>query len=352
MRVLAIGSDRSICNSQSSSAGRQRAYGMHFGSLAIIVFAHRALKLRSSALSESVQVYPTCSRFKLLYGLDAVRMAQKLSGIDVVTVQDPFEAGLVAWVIAKLKGVGLHVQVHTDPFAPEFSLTRLNRLRLCIMRFVLGRADRIRVVSSRIQEGIIREQLSSAPVSVLPIFVDLSSFTASKAGELANRFAKFDMRFLVVSRLEKEKNILLAISAFAEAASEKDCLIIVGEGSLRAKLEREASGRGIATRVFFEGQKNPDRYYALADVVLVPSSYEGYGLVIAESLAAKKPVIATDVGAARELGAIVTTAADFANAIRKWKSEGPFAASLKHYPYDSFEEYVEAYCFDITRTKQ
>lgn len=352
MKVLAIGSDRSICNPQSVSADRQRAYGTKFESLSIIVFAHRALKLRPVALSESVHVYPTRSRSKLMYGLNALQIARKLGDIDVVTAQDPFEAGLIAWIIARLKRAALHVQLHTDPFAPEFALSRMNRLRLRMMRFVLRRADRIRVVSSRIQEGIVRENLSNSPVSVLPIFVDLSSFARASAGELAHRFAKFETRFLVVSRLEEEKNVSLAISSFAKSASEKDCLVIVGEGTLHAKLEREVSTLGIASRVFFEGEKNPKQYYALADIVLVPSRYEGYGLVIAESLAAKKPVIATDVGAARELGAIVTATTDFADAIRKWKSEGPFTATLQHYPYHSFEEYVEAYCADIASTKQ
>ena len=84
-----------------------------------------------------------------------------------------------------------------------------------------------------------------------------------------------------------------------------------------------------------------------ADVVLVPSRYEGYGLVSVEALAAGVPVIATDVGVAREAGAIVISDKKFVQEIVHWIETGPRKASLLNYPYRDFDDYAERYVADI-----
>ena len=103
----------------------------------------------------------------------------------------------------------------------------------------------------------------------------------------------------------------------------------------------------VESRVFFEGARDAALYYALADLILVPSKYEGYGLVIVEALAAGKPALSTDVGIAREAGAIVTSEQNFATDLTRWFESGPRAGGLKNYPYKNFEEYVRAYCGDV-----
>lgn len=350
VKVLAIGSDRSIVNPKSASAERQIAYGQHFDALDIIVFSRGAYEQANVTLSAGVHVYPTQSRSRLLYGLDAMRIAWHLPKPDVVTVQDPFESGLVGWLIARLRGAKFHVQVHTDFLSPHFD-GAVNRIRRILARFVLARADRIRVVSNRIKESLLSTnhyQLST--ISVLPVFVDIARFRGAHAGILAGRFARFATRLLIVARLEREKNVTLALESFAKAAPPDACLIIVGDGRERRALEKRASPPGVASRVFFEGNTNPLPYYAVADLLLVPSRYEGYGLVIIEALAAGKPVLSTDVGIAREAGAIVTDAAHFAESLKAWLENGPREGQLQHYPYRSFEEYVQIYCNDVIST--
>jgi glycosyltransferase involved in cell wall biosynthesis len=125
-------------------------------------------------------------------------------------------------------------------------------------------------------------------------------------------------------------------------------LTIVGEGSEHESLIQRAKHAGIESRVEFVGwQHDIGRYLARADVVLVPSRYEGYGLVIVEALAAGVPVIATDVGVAREAGAIVASERQFIPTFLKWLADGPRSASLVNYPYRNYMEYVEQWCADI-----
>jgi glycosyltransferase involved in cell wall biosynthesis len=351
MRILQIGSDRSkrgVLYPGSVGYARQEAYAKEFGTLDIIAFSRSADGAKESR-SEHLHVVPTDSASSLFYGLDALALAKRSPRPDVVSVQDPFETGLVGWLIAKRLNVPLHVQVHTDFLSPAYaSHSLLNRMRVLIAAFVLKRATRIRVVSERIKTEIEKNYHLKAPVTVLPIYVDIGKFKHAPVDPaLADRFQKFKTKLLVVSRLEPEKDIELAIRSFAKVAPSDSCLIIVGQGSEYARLKMITRELGVEGRIFFEGETEGARYYPLADLVLVTSRYEGYGLVIIEGLASGKPVLSTDVGVAREADAIVSSEKNFADDLKAWFENGPRNAELRNYPYKNLDDYVRSYCEDI-----
>lgn len=334
MRVLQIGSDRSrrgILFPDSLAAQRQKAYAKAFGSLDIIGFS-----LTSDAAheyqKEGLHVVPTNSSAKLLYALDAMRIAKYLPSPDVVSVQDPFEIGFIAWLVALRLRAPLHVQVHTDFLSPEYAkLSILNKMRIFLAGFVLHRAARIRVVSPRIKEGIEKRYAIRTPIAVLPIFVDVQKYENTQRAD-----AHEETALLVVARDAPEKNISLAIDSFQKVAPENSRLLICSNTNT-------STGKG---RILYV-QGDPTEFYKQADLVIVPSKYEGYGMVIIEALASGVPVLSTDVGIAREAGAIVTTEDHFADALTEWFKNGPRIGELKYHPYRDFEEYVSQYVGDI-----
>ena len=102
-------------------------------------------------------------------------------------------------------------------------------------------------------------------------------------------------RIVVVGRLEPQKNVSLALDAFAQSrASANAELLILGEGSERAALLRRAQRLGIADRVRMPGHCN-DVMAALsrASMLLLTSRYEGYPAVLVEAMAAGVPIVAT-----------------------------------------------------------
>jgi len=351
MRVLQIGSDRSkrgVLFPGSAGFKRQEAYAHTFGALDIIGLSLRA-DGANPAESGALHVYPTNSFSRLLYAFDAWRIARKLPRPDVVSVQDPFEIGLIGLLLARMKRAPLHVQVHTDFLSAGYSAhSLLNRTRVLLAGFVLQRAARVRVVSDGIRESIEKRYQLRAPVSALPLYFDAERFRHIQADSaLEARFSSFAPKLLYVGRLEAEKNVRLALEAFAKSAPENACFIILGSGSKRVALGDAARDLGISLRVFFEGEKTPDPYYKLADLVLLTSRYEGYPGVVAEALSAGKPVLSTDAGAAREIGAIVTSQGEFAGALKSWFQNGPRTMELRNYPYQDFDEYVRTYCADV-----
>jgi glycosyltransferase involved in cell wall biosynthesis len=344
--LLSVGTETALFDRRSRVRERILAYARRFKKTEMLVMCGRGYKEEHIG---STVLRPTNSYIPLFRLIDALEIGYRIKNVDIVTAQDPFETGLVAWIIASLKGIPLHIQVHTDLFSPAYAALSLkNRIRVRIARIVLKKAARIRVVSERIKKSIEEHIQPTATITVLPIFTDTERFRHAPIDrDLIQRFAAFTKKILVVSRLEPEKNVALAIRSFAMAAPKDACLIIVGGGALRASLGRTVDELKIANRVFFENSSDVALYYKIADLVLVPSHYEGYGLVILEALAAGKPVLSTDVGISREAGALIVTRDTFAESLREWFKSGPRTGHLGPYPYKNFDEYVRMYCEDI-----
>jgi hypothetical protein len=170
MRVLSIGTDRSILEEGSPARLRQQSYADALGNLDIILFSKGGR--RAAFSQDGLTVIPTCSWSQFVYGWSAWRIATRLPLPDVVTVQDPFETGLIGLCIAKWLHVPLHVQVHTDFTARAFRRhSLLNRVRTWIAWFVLRRAARVRVILQRTKDELQSAGIT-APICVLPIFVD------------------------------------------------------------------------------------------------------------------------------------------------------------------------------------
>lgn len=113
------------------------------------------------------------------------------------------------------------------------------------------------------------------------------------------------MRLLLsVGRLAEEKNhagLLRAFARLAESCSDVG-LWIAGDGPLREALLRQRAALGLDERVVFLGVRHdvPDLMRA-ADVFVLSSRFEGFGLVVAEAMASGTPIVATDAGGVAEV---------------------------------------------------
>jgi glycogen(starch) synthase len=113
-------------------------------------------------------------------------------------------------------------------------------------------------------------------------------------------------RLLCLGRLSEEKGFDLALGAFALLRDAFPCarLIIAGNGPARPTLERQTAELGLAESVDFVGWVAPHEVPALmnaATVVVMPSRYEGFGLVALEAALMARPIVATRVGGLPEV---------------------------------------------------
>ncbi len=311
MKLISIGTDRNLFKDGSAVRQRQAEYGKLFDELHIVVFTSGARIPRKVQIASNVWVYPTNSFSKFLYVHNAVTVAgsiireRGLSKKDtVVTVQDPFESGLVGSKIRKKFGLPLHVQIHTDFMSPYFAKEAfLNMARVRIAGKVLPQADAVRVVSKRIGESIRGVGLRpDVHVQVLPIYSDIHKFESGKTTlDLRQKYPQFNFIILMASRLTHEKNIPFALRVFKRVLSAFPLagLAVVGTGPERKKLETVVHSLGLEMNVVFEDWQNDlVSYYKTANMFLLTSLYEGYGLTLVEATAAGCPVVSSDVGVA------------------------------------------------------
>jgi glycosyltransferase involved in cell wall biosynthesis len=159
-------------------------------------------------------------------------------------------------------------------------------------RFVFSRAQQIIAISHQIADelvsayGIPRER-----IAVIGNGVDCNEFFPG--GEKKGRTP---FRLLYVGRLAARKNVDVLLRAVAACSTDVQ-LRIAGTGPEQSKLEALTASLGIQSRVEFLGfRKGPDLLaeYQSADLLVMPSSYEGLPLVALEAKAAGLPILAAN----------------------------------------------------------
>jgi D-inositol-3-phosphate glycosyltransferase len=156
----------------------------------------------------------------------------------------------------------------------------------------------------------------AAKIAVVPCGVDLELFRPIPSGEAKEALGLPATRriILFVGRIEPLKGIDTLLRAMALVAPEvphwqQDLSVVIiggapGAGAEQtnaelARLERLRTELGIENLVTFQGAKDQDRlvyYYSAADMVVMPSHYESFGMVALEAMACGTPVIASKVG--------------------------------------------------------
>ena len=148
------------------------------------------------------------------------------------------------------------------------------------------------IVMDEAMLGDVASHLGAVPHTVIhdPAIDRLPPLVGKRASGVGTRY-------LAVGRLVHQKDHATMLAAFADAAGADDRLTVVGDGPLRARLERQSVRLGIAGRVAFVGHL-PHAAAAMRDhdVLLLSSRYEGLPAVLVEALAAGMRIVATDCG--------------------------------------------------------
>lgn len=172
-------------------------------------------------------------------------------------------------------------------------------------------ADQVIVPSSSARDLILSLGLPAERVTLTPYSVDNTwwmqrSATVDRAAVRASWGASAsDAVILFCAKLQPWKRPGDLLRGFADANLANTLLVIAGEGPLRAQLESQAAALGIASRVRFLGFVNQSQLpavYTSADLMVLPSEYEPFAVVVNEAMCCGCPVAASDhVGAARDL---------------------------------------------------
>jgi len=176
-------------------------------------------------------------------------------------------------------------------------------------RFAGQFVDRYIAVSAANARFLIEEkQLPARKVQIIHNGSDLRKFDpkhlAPAGMKQALGFDESDPVLVVVGRLEPQKGHSVMLEAHAQILKcfPRVRLVCIGEGALRQQLQARVEALGIRESVRFVGfQRNVADWLAMADISILPSFFEGLPLAAIESLAAGRPIVATEVDGTLEV---------------------------------------------------
>ena len=176
-------------------------------------------------------------------------------------------------------------------------------------RLALQHAEKVIAVSAYTANAMVKAQkLDSRRVFVVFPALD-PGFTQDPCDEASLPFPPGDRMLLTVGRLiasEPGKGVESVIKALPEVIkSVPDVFyVVVGEGDLQPRLEELARENSVRDHVIFTGALRLEQlkgYYSRADVFVMPSRQEGFGIVFLEAMVFGKPAIAADHGGQPEI---------------------------------------------------
>ncbi len=171
-----------------------------------------------------------------------------------------------------------------------------------VTQFSIQSSDRITSVSRFLKERAESTFGITRPIDVIYNFVDPNVFSPQKHGRM--RLAGPDTKVLMhASNFRPVKNIPAVIQTFAEVRAQMRAkLVMVGDGPEKAGAEQLARELGVHRDVLFLGNQDcMEELLPLADVFLLPSSTESFGLVALEAMCAEVPVVASNAGGLPEV---------------------------------------------------
>lgn len=182
---------------------------------------------------------------------------------------------------------------------------RAGSLLFRVIETLLARtSDALVAVSPEVRDDLVRLRVAPArKFTVVRLGIDLEPRVRhdDDPAEIRRRLGIEPSRFVVgwfgrMTAVKRTEDLLDALSALRERGVDA-LLLLVGDGSDRARLEELAHGRGLAKSVLFLGyQEDVGRWYAACDAVVLTSANEGTPVTLIEALAAGRPVVATNVG--------------------------------------------------------
>lgn len=308
MNIVNIGSDKSLVGGKilGDAIERHIKYGSLVDGLDIIVYTNKNDNLSAEfKMSDKVIGHPTNSSDKLVFFFDAVGIFKKINQshrVDIVVCQDPFIFGLVGFWLKKKYGAKLQINFHGDFWDNPNWLKekKINRLFLWISRFVVPRADAIRVMSQGQKDKLVKFGIAESKIRVISTPVDLSKFDyiQSKPDDSGMK------TLLHIGRDDEVKDYDTLVKVFKIVKQKIDNVSLCQVGAdvkIKEAMGRESVNEKDVELKGFLSHDDLANLYGNCSVFILTSTSESFGKVLVEAGACGKPVVSTATTGAKEI---------------------------------------------------
>ncbi|TCZ74943.1 N-acetyl-alpha-D-glucosaminyl L-malate synthase BshA [Flaviaesturariibacter aridisoli] len=199
---------------------------------------------------------------------------------------------------------GIHIPVITTLHGTDITLVGRDKMYAPVVTFSINQSDAITAVSENLKDETFKHFQITKPIHVIHNFVDVARFQRKPIDAFRKVIAPNNERILLhASNFRKVKRVQDVVRIFANVLKETPAkLLFVGDGPERATAEDLSRQLGVYDEVRFVGkQEQMEDILAIADLFLLTSEYESFGLAALEAMAAGVPVISTNAGGLGEI---------------------------------------------------
>ncbi len=226
----------------------------------------------------------------------------RFENLDIVHAHYAIPHATSAYLARQILGNGMKVM--TTLHGTDITLVGLEPSFLPVMKFSIEQSDGVTAVSRFLKEKTLTNYGIETDIRVIPNFVDTEKYSRIECGQVRERFARIDEKVLVhISNFRAVKRVGDVIRIFDEVLKKLPAtLILAGDGPDRSLCELLVRELGIQDHVRFLGKQTElVPILSSADLMLMPSQSESFGLAALEAMACGVPVISSSVGGLPEL---------------------------------------------------
>jgi L-malate glycosyltransferase len=210
----------------------------------------------------------------------------------------------VSALLARMMAAPRRLPFITTLHGTDITLVGTDRSYLPITRFSIEQSDGVTAISEYLRDRTLKEFEIKRPIDVIPNFVNCDLYKRSDDAAARARWAPEGEPILMhLSNFRPVKRVTDVVEIFALVREKIPAkLVMIGDGPDRGAAEYIARKKRLSKDVFFLGkQDRVQEKLGLADLFLLPSDSESFGLAALEAMACEVPVVATNVGGLPEV---------------------------------------------------
>lgn len=199
---------------------------------------------------------------------------------------------------------GINVPIVTTLHGTDITLLGKDKSFKPVIEYAINMSDTVTAVSEDLKSETLEYFNIKNEIKAIPNFIDMSLYQQKNDIRLRNRFAKKEEFILMhISNFRKVKRVEDVIKIFNKVQKQVPAkLLMIGDGPERLKAEQLCRILGISDKVKFLGKlKVIEKMLSIADIFILPSEKESFGLVALEAMASKVAVISTNTGGLPEV---------------------------------------------------
>ncbi|MAL18364.1 MAG: N-acetyl-alpha-D-glucosaminyl L-malate synthase BshA [Balneola sp.] len=200
---------------------------------------------------------------------------------------------------------GIHVPVVTTLHGTDITLVGSDPSYKHVVEFSIDKSDGVTAVSEFLKQETYDRFNIKQDIKVIPNFIDLDRFKKSNKSHFKKAICPNDEKVVVhVSNFRKVKRVPEVVTVFSKIldAGIEAKLLLAGDGPDRQKAEQQCRDLGICEHVRFLGKlEEVEEVLSIADLFLIPSGSETFGLAALEAMSCSVPVISSNIGGLPEV---------------------------------------------------